>query len=227
MVEFDVKLRVYDYPELFKIAGRAYERALATAEKSVIPVELDRRPDQPDALVSVVFAVATLEAFFNEIEDENLPGLARALRAADRDREVVAAKLNAISSLFTGTPYSKGKRPFQDLKLLLNLRNAVLHLKPRDEFEFKGTLIQPGVVPLVKVENELLEKLRSKNILARIPVSPPDQGTFLAVVRTAAVAQWACNTAVDVMQAVVRMIPAGDLRDRLEFTNVDLKHVGN
>ena len=103
----------------------------------------DREPHvDMDAIVAVVFAAASLEAFINEtaaLAGSSLPSDPPSVRAfADCVREIEANrgatedKYEAAGWAFVGRPYDWGVEPFQSCEVLFRLRNAVVHLKAED-----------------------------------------------------------------------------------------------
>jgi hypothetical protein len=109
-----------------------------------------------------------------------------------------------------GHVYDKGAQPFQDFKLLIDLRNAIVHNKPRDTFLFTpdGEFMRVEPPPIVK-------RLEGKNILAEF--EGPNCESWIDLISTQAVARWACNTSVEMVKSVMHAVPEGFFRRRLNF----------
>jgi hypothetical protein len=99
-----------------------------------------RQEGQSAALVSVVFAVASLEAFLNEAtevaqdvqqvksEPETVAAFAQLME--ESERLPLETKFKLSTWLLTGKRADIGKQPYQDFSLLVGLRNALVHFKP-------------------------------------------------------------------------------------------------
>lgn len=178
---------------LFTIARDGYEQAKATAGG-------DREGGMAGAIVAIVFAVASLEAFVNEfrmhaknvfkpiLRRARREGLCRILDSAESERTSLRMRIQLLKTILTGEPYHKGSHPYQGFDDLLKLRASVIHL----EAVKAGS---PGVT----------EHLVAKGILAdRRPV---DADNWLHRVTTPAVARWACQVVVDMVQSMVEGSP--------------------
>lgn len=198
----------FNSPQLYRIAKAAVAR---------IPAERqDHEGAQPDALVACVFAALALEGFVNEfgelVADEyywdsrvspNLSGLARAVAAVEAEHGSLELKLHVIRIALRGSAWSPGEAPFQDLLLLVRLRNALVHLKLDVR---SGTTDSPKAGPPPSV----ITHLRAKNILAHD--QDPKAATWTLAVSTRAAGKWACKVVTDMVQETIRLIPASDFR---------------
>jgi hypothetical protein len=184
--------------ELFAIAKQAYRRC------SGQPPGLD---SGQDALVAVLFSAATLEAFMSQAVHAaeqwahlhpRIKAFADFLAELD-EREVGAslkAKYNMAHWVLCGQPFDKGRSPYQDFDLLVDLRNLVIHLKP-DSTAAERT-------------KKLLRRLQSAHL---IPVglvpdlqteSPDNRTHWLHYACNPVVAKWACTTAAEMIHAFWR-----------------------
>ena len=145
-----------------------------------------------ESMTAIVFSAAATEAFINQIAVHerfgSLIGDAKVSMVA-KLLEIVAAdaspmtKCDIMSVALTGQRCEKGKLPLQDFTALISLRNWILHMKPEP-------LDAAGV----------LRQLESRDVLR----AKSDASAESQIVRmgTSAVAQWACDTAVDTTQTI-------------------------
>lgn len=185
-------------------AGFLFDRAVDAARN--ISAE-SRQEGQSAALVSVVFAVISLEAFLNEAtevaqdvqqvksEPETVAAFAQLME--DSERLPLDTKFKLSTWLLTGKRADIGKQPYQDFLLLVGLRNALVHFKPNypwNTFEEAENLRQ----------KEIIKRLESKNILA---MKVFGHGSWTSLIQTKAVAVWACCAAAEMVNGFVTCIP--------------------
>lgn len=101
---------------------------------------LPRDGGKSGALVSIVFAAVTLEAFLNEsIEmacdysqtpNEPKTTASYAHLMAEFQRSRIEARYQMAHWVLTGAGYDKGSTLYQDFSLLFELRNNLVHFKP-------------------------------------------------------------------------------------------------
>jgi hypothetical protein len=122
-----------------------------------------------EALVSVVFAAASLEAFLNESvylaeNTRNAPPVvstfAQVMAEAEESKAQIQAKFHLGHLVLTGKSYDKGAVPYQDFSDLFAVRNSLMHGKSNELF--LTVTGKPGMMlnPLA-----VMERLSSKNIL--------------------------------------------------------------
>ena len=166
--------------------------------------------------MSIVFSVLTLEAFLNELAEYALTSdmeqppvidvLAEFLRDAEESNASLETKFAVGSWILTGKAFERGKQPFQDFALLVRLRNDIIHFKANDKFK-EG-------VPVGKRHENLIGKFRDKNILAE-DRGEDNLSSWSHLVRTKAVAEWACKTAARMVMDFYKKVPPGDFRDSI------------
>lgn len=188
---------------IFKIAKDALTRTCEAPS--------DNSPDQKDALISVVFAVAALECFINEsseitqtsidIQQEETPGWLQTYR--DLQKEVgdygsTQHKFQMASLALCGTTFDKSSGPYQDFHTLIRLRNSLVHLGPRDNF-----ILSPDGTMDIEAPT-IVQELRNKNILAQM--NPGVRASWIALISTRGVAKWACRTASQMVLSTLDLI---------------------
>ncbi|MFZ3201735.1 MAG: hypothetical protein WA175_11370 [Candidatus Acidiferrales bacterium] len=189
-----------------------FEIALETAKRINAP---RREGGKREALVSVVFAAVSLEAFLNELielaqdfteyEDALPMTSAFAQLMSQLGRLPIVLRFNMAHWMLTGGPYDTKSQPFQALTLLFQIRNDLVHFKP-------DPLTEEGES---KPLHTTLEKLRSEHILNDSP-TPESNRSWVQSVGTKAVAEWACNATSLVAADLVSKLPMGAWRQTVE-----------
>lgn len=196
---------------LFDVAKEACNRTRSTPSP--------REPGATDALVAIVFSAAALEAFINETTEvakrDPQPAAIRVFAdladELERSRESVRLKFLLARSALVGSAYDKGAQPYQDFELLIALRNALVHLKPVEEYEFS-----PGNGCWSVKMPSVIRGLESKQLLADI-VEPDARSPWTIWISTQAVARWACNAAANMVQSFLQVLPETKFKERLQF----------
>jgi hypothetical protein len=180
----------------------------------------DRDPNQTEAITAIVFAAASLEAFINELgafaryppalptspDPESVRIFGAAMTEMENDRASIYLKFQLARWIFAGQGYPRGEEPYQSFRLLMKLRDEILHFE-MDEY-------RPGEMMKREDYPSFVEGLRSKNILV-------DTGemimSWLSMAMTLATARWACNSATRMVRSVLEILPSSGLRERAEF----------
>jgi hypothetical protein len=193
-------------PVLYEIATDAAER---------IPGDSSRIGGSPNALVAVMFAAATLEAFINEIAlfaklrtdgPPVLSVLATLLEELEEAQGHMRAKYQLARGVLTGAGFDRGTKPFQDFELLVRLRNEIVHMKA-----------QLGLIPVgPSTPNPKLggvaTRLQSLKLLAEYETDT--QATWVHMASTRATAEWACKTARAMVSATVDSLPDSQFKEQ-------------
>jgi len=187
-------------------------------------------PDIDQGLIAIVFAASAFEAFINELDElaagtGDTPGakepiialLSDVLKEAEACRASIRLKYLVAGTVFTGKPFDRGSRPWQDVDLLFKIRNAIVHLEP--------SVLTVGDKGFSMSGDDLMERLRQRKVL---PDLPPGQAMiFLHRLAERSAARWAVNTTVQTVTAVVSALPGGEFRDSVaptylkEFVGID------
>ncbi|MCU1270325.1 MAG: hypothetical protein JWN74_1619 [Acidobacteriaceae bacterium] len=170
-----------------------------------------REEGEWQALVSIAFSVITLEAFLNEATEfaggqPSNSGTTAVFAQVMGTFEKMASlekKLSVAHSLLAGKPANFGAAPYQNLSLLVAVRNELLHFKPTAPLSF-----EPEYHP---VREGLRKRLSSLHVLAE----GADIESWIFHVATRAMAEWSCNVGRDV---------AVDLLDNAKAAGVAVLH---
>jgi len=173
---------------------------------------------QPGAVIAVVLAAMGVESFINDILaevswHENQGSLdafspVKELAAAKIDEMLsVLDKIRLIGGTLTGQPYDLGRLPFQDLHLLLAIRNDLVHSHP-EELQVVDALTLEGKRTHHQEEpHPLVVRLVNRHIVQSPP--PNVLTSLLAVLHHPRVGAWAYNTAVSVNSQLIQLFSPG------------------
>jgi len=206
---------------LFDVARDGYARSGQGAR--------DHRHDFA-ALTSIVFSACSLDAFINEAgllaseainptNPSSVTLFGAQWQEAWKKKKGSHTKFKLAKETFTGTPYDKDKRPFHDFLLLMDVRDALVHHKPRVETVGRVMRkIDPSVWAdldrlRAEIEREPLfsEPKPEGSLLDRLPqdiLRAAQRGvTWMVRLSTKDAAGWACNTAAEMVQDFITFVP--------------------
>lgn len=173
---------------IFHVKG-LYSAALSTIGEGS-RVVIGNNTYYEDALVAFPLAVLSVEAFFNEIYLSNLARLKFPDSTVwDLPHDVLEKmslldKLEYVPKVFFGKTFIKGNQPYQDMKLLIRIRNELVH--------YKMPMVEPAFVQILD-RKEIL--LRSKH--------PEGDFEWVHKLSCSESIKWAHNTACLVVQTLV------------------------
>lgn len=192
---------------LWRTAYEARNRAIAAATKNP--------NDAPtDTASAIVLSAASAEAFINELTEcvalaaagpaaaslsDKLRNLSSVLEEIESSRGSLTLKYLLAAQTLTGKSFDKGANPYQDFAVLVALRNDLMHLKPRDKLVSIGPQDAAMEIP------KYIVGLQQRGI-----ARSPDTGVLMSWfnrLQTAAMAEWATETARAIILAVLAMIP--------------------
>jgi hypothetical protein len=202
-------------------AGSLFSNAVELCKGLTESVAVQARRD---ALVTIILATISTEAFINELhhwaEDQSGPSapgwinaLGDVLGEAEKSRSTIELKYQIARFILTGQPFDRGAAPFQDFALLISVRNLIVHSKPQE-----AKVERDANGKLVWVEPRILCRLQRAGILS-VSDSLRDAASrlgaetiisdLLAEISTHSVAKWACRAAAGAVNGVLDSIPAG------------------
>jgi hypothetical protein len=211
---------------LIGVAREAYSRTQAAAS--------DTEHIGNDALVAIVFSAAALEGFLNEMAElagmdaiisstlhpPTPPSVAiygRLAAKVEEGRGSITLKFLLARGLLNGELGDKGSSVYEDFRLLVELRNELVHLKPSRELKLDswgGFYLEPAKV---------IKRLRAKGVLA--VGEGGAQLSWLPSICTRAAARWACNTAADTVHLIVDGVPECALKVMLSASKRGFQRV--
>ena len=117
-------------------------------------------------------------------------------------------KIKVIHLALTGTRCDTGRLPFQDLQLLIGLRNALVHSRP-EELKVEKAITLDGM-PTHHQRERSPKDLVARLVQQGIVPDPPKEvlTSRLAVLHHPRVAVWAYNTAIATIKILLTLIPS-------------------
>lgn len=171
----------------------------------------------PHGLIAIVFAASAFEAFVNElaeltngtgdtpgVNDPTIVRLSKALCEAEDRRRPTRVKYKLAGKML-GKGFDRDRSPWQDLDLLIDIRNAIMHLRP--------TRFSVGGEGWFSISGEdLVAELRQRTALPSLPPKSV-MATWLNWLVFRAVARWAVNTTVQAVLTIVSALPEGQFKE--------------
>lgn len=191
----------YFSDELYQVARRACEEA-------------EFHP--PKALVALVFAAMSVEAFLNDMadmashyqcEEEKIRLFALLLASLERGKAGIRQKMEAAHLVLTGTKLDKGRSPYQDFDLLLDMRNALAHRKPE-----RWDWPPPGGNRGYEL-HKYVKRLAERRVIP--PPLPEEPRLWQIAICDPGVARWSCEVAEQMRSFLVDLLPPGRLKGAL------------
>jgi hypothetical protein len=179
---------------LYGIAEIAYKRAK------------EMKNDYPeDTIVCIMFATAYSDGFLNDLveyPDDFLPECIITLRKkwSDLSRIPLYLKYQIVKLTLSGEFYNEAKQPFKDFRLLIKLRNNIVHLKPermKIKSEGKWEYKYPNY----------LKELEKRKLLKK-----DARSSWVNRIRTLEMAKWACRTALNITHSIIDAFPEGEFK---------------
>jgi hypothetical protein len=171
--------------------------------------------DVEESLTALLFAAAAFEAFVNEldelaagtggtrgVEDPRIKSLAEVLGEAEESKASTRLKYLLAGVALQGTPFDRGAQPWQDLELLIRIRDSIVHLRP--------IRFQMGDKGFSTTGDKLIQQLRERRLLPTLPDA--HVMFYLQWLAPRSVARWAVNTAVRAVMTIVAALPEGEFK---------------
>lgn len=165
-----------------------------------------------DAMGSIVLVALAFECFMNECEerlhtestihmDGVLIKLHDSLNILEEEKASIFSKIDAFHLGTKGQRLDRGRQPFQDLKFLWDLRNALIH---RHVEHIQWSLEDPNVT---YEPHRFVKYLYQRKIIALPePNAPSGWSQYVLVAETA---KWAINTVIAAEIEIIDWLPEG------------------
>lgn len=172
--------KMYHSGHLLVLARRCYDRITPGSES--------------ESQIVIIMSAVALEGFLNELEHEWAMGipatestsnLARVLAEAERGKASLMLKIDLTHLVLTGTLPDRGSQPYQDVQLLISVRNLLVHARPEELY-----LAGDGETPEYP---KIVRSFVSRGVIGQ-PTNPAIGWTQYVLVPE--VAAWAYNTVV-------------------------------
>lgn len=188
----DKELTYFSTTTLFDIAKEAYLRSISSKHENQLC---------NDALVAIVFATSTLEAWISQTifiakkwtkkPPKIIEVFANLLGEFDSKETSASLKTKYFMShwVICGKRLDRGAEPYQSFDLLVDIRNSLIHLKP-------------DKVSIDKIP-KLLPPLKSKGLISDFDPKALRK-CWVHYISNPHIAKWACNTAASMIQQFVK-----------------------
>ncbi len=207
---------------MYANAGLLFRSAIEL-QRGVSSLNAASEQAQRECLASVIFAAMSTEAFINELpelasgaaKNPAEPGWVRALGEvlgdAEDSRAPIKSKYQLARLVLTGEVFDKGTQPFQDFALLVDVRNLVVHWKPKEAARRKEA---DGALTW---ETEIMKRLEQRRAINTTPDCLPQyirrsesasiRSNLLTEIGVQSMGVWACGAAAAIVNAVLDAIP--------------------
>jgi hypothetical protein len=197
----EFKITFFNSPVLWKIAREMRDQAEWLKKN---PLGMSSR-----ALVAVIFSAAATEAFINELASAvrgegqsfspTLVAFSSAMQEIEDNRGSIALKYLIASQALSGKMFDKGANPYQDFDLLRRLRDQLVHVKSPDVLTVPSSSSSKRPAVIIA--------LRQKGLTYKL--GEDDQTPWINELQTHELAAWACQTSLNMILAVLALIPDG------------------
>lgn len=206
---------------MYAHSGSIWRTACQARNRAAAAVEENSETWPEDTIVAIVLAAAATEAFINELAESiaihrdspyrpsdsisaQTRACADALQEIEESRGSLTLKYLIASQTLSGSTFEKGTNPYQDFVTLIKLRNDLMHLRPQDSF------LDPkeGMPGLILEPPKYIKALQQRG-LARTPPHGKGGISWFNLLQTREMAAWACETAQNIILAVMDFIPEG------------------
>jgi hypothetical protein len=183
---------VYSAWHFWNVAAEAAQRAKKT--RKVHP-----KAFTSDTINAILLSAMSTEAFINELgsqlsfldsEDKNdldkFTSLGHLLGELETGRAQIKSKYLLASNLLPGKPFRRGKQPFQDFSLLVDIRNDFAHPRPEQDPQPK-----------------YLKHFSQMKWLYNRPGKEPKVVGWIFRLQTPEIAAWACRVASSIIYDLI------------------------
>ena len=189
---------LYHSGHILVVARRAYERSLS---------------DSSEAMPAIILAALSVECFLNDLAERFSMDLFRTecgeysdaahwLGVLETSKASTLKKIEAVYFVFRKVDIDRGAQPYQDVRLLFQLRNELAHRKPESTGDWGLANREKDHEP-----HKYVKELASRGIIELPPPNAPP--VWSQFVLTASTAKWSYNTATGMMQFLTELFPPG------------------
>lgn len=127
------------------------------------------------------------------------------MKEIEESKGSVKLKYLVTRAIFANDTYDKGTSPYQDFIRLFRLRDSLIHLKPKDEFAAtpNNDIVRISTPQVIKDLPPHLLADHGKNTIS----------SWIGMISTQAMAQWACVTASNMISSIVSILPESKFRE--------------
>ncbi|WP_063659654.1 hypothetical protein [Aliivibrio fischeri] len=198
-------------PKLVSIARASYEAS---------------KQDKEQVLPCILFCASVLESFINESYEfrRYLPrGEGTTSRYCYKIREYAFEMSNKVNSrdlihnkysyalaLFSGDDSFKGKEPYESFKVLISIRNEIVHNKP-EVFVSDLSICNEASLDLNQYQ-KFIRQLKSKKVIEIFD----DHLSWIDLLQNESVAKWAINVMDEMIALFINSLDEGEYKQCFE-----------
>lgn len=162
-----------------------------------------------EAVIAIVLAAASVEAFINEVADSirfsagskavdpPFGSLGNVLDQMEEQHASTELKY-LMTGVVVGAPFDPGSNPFQDFATLVWARNFLMHVKDRDQWKEPLDAVWPKKVTALKQRGLV------KGASAISPHTKWETMTSYEAIQTPEMAEWAFSTAFAMVDSTLK-----------------------
>jgi hypothetical protein len=135
--------------------------------------------------------------------------LGQILGQFDDSRENLVARIQVAKSLLSGQRYNPGAELFQDVNMLLKVRNALVHPRPQ---KIHGS---PNSKDFGTQYPNFINHLQNKGLIASVKDGPAQ--SWYSLIETPKIAKWAYETSCSIIEDLINSFPDSTLKQMLEM----------
>lgn len=182
-----------------------------------------RKPTE--ALTCIVFSAFGLEAFINVLSEFMRQGfggmepsgkanlLGQALAQFDDSRENLLARIQVTKVILSGNIYNKGAEPFQDVAMLLKVRNALVHPRPE---KVHGSVNNKDLSTMYP---KFISHLKNKGLVDDL--NGGRTKSWYSLIETPKVAKWAYVISCSIIEDIIDSFPESPLKKMITMMRPD------
>jgi hypothetical protein len=202
--------------DVYLTSGLLWVYASEEAKVSIERWNREKRVIGYQAISAIILSAISTESFINEVavrlaevgstkvlpegQSCDFKGIGEILKSLEEAHVQTTAKYLTAAHLLPGDPLKKGSKPYQDFKLLIDIRNHLVHPKP------------------VKKEPSFVKVFRDKGWTTDVHMELPKMlphTLWITQLMTPYVACWACRTSREIIHHILFQVLPESLLDAI------------
>jgi len=175
-------------------------------------------------IIAIMMSVISIETFLNETiyasrhqfhneQQKSITNFSEIMTELEERRESTLMKFRFGLILLNRSAVNENSEIAQDLKILISLRNALVHMKS-DNWSVKIVRGQPDPERSLKDYPKFIRQMIDKKLIEK----PKRSTTWTELIETKEIAKWACETARLTTVRFYNGFPKGNFKVRLKET---------
>jgi hypothetical protein len=207
-------------PLIYTPSASLFDRAKAAFAKIQAKHVPDRQHGERDAIIAIVFSALALEAFINEVGDfaaypnrenaeqdpQSVSMIGSMLGEIEESRGSMQQKFLMAKWIFSQQEYNRAGQPYLDFAILVQVRNALAHVKDLGIFEYEGPMWLGGPTSEFNPPPKFIQQLETRGLLGDA-TSGGGPVHWTERLETLAMARWSCETASNMIRSLIDVMP--------------------